>query len=466
MSTTALTPAWYHTITAQQWKALAASALGWMLDAMDFVIYLMAIKTLQDKIGFGSPEAGLLATVTLLTSAVGGMLFGLIADKIGRTRALMATILIYSLCSLGTATAQDFTQLIIWRSVLGFGMGGEWACAAVLVSETWPAEHRGKAISIMQSGWAIGYILAGVVAALVLETFALNWHWLFVIGAAPAILVFWMRREVHEPELWQKQMSKPLVTAAGGLAMGASGAPSGHAPDGGDAIQPAHNVPAAHQPPPSVETPPIVNPFTKPGPANPLLAIFQPPLLRSTLMALLLSSAVMFAYWGLFSWVPQYLRIGADQTLWQSMQVIVPMQIGAFLGYLSFGFLAERFGRRLTFAAFLLAAAAVVPVFASLGHSLLWLILLAPLVGYAGSGYFSIFGSLLAELFPTSARGTGQGVTYNGGRAVAALAPFTIGVLAKEQGIAWALGFTAVFFVFAAGLIVFLPDRSGQQLEA
>src|SRR5262245_10696325 len=134
--TTVATAPWYRTVSAQQWKALAAAALGWMLDAMDFVLYLMAIKTLQNPqtgFGFDNKAAGLLATVTLLTSAVGGMMFGYVADRVGRTRALMATILIYSLCSLGTATAQSFAQLLIWRSLLGFGMGGEWACAAVLV---------------------------------------------------------------------------------------------------------------------------------------------------------------------------------------------------------------------------------------------------------------------------------------------------------------------------------------------
>jgi putative sialic acid transporter len=450
VSTTDLPLPWYRTITAQQWKALTAAALGWMLDAMDFVLYLMAIKTLQNPetgFGFDNSQAGLLATVTLLTSAIGGMMFGYVADRIGRTRALMATILIYSLCSLGTATAQNFVQLVIWRSLLGFGMGGEWACAAVLVSESWPPQHRGKAISIMQSGWAIGYVLAGVVAALVLQTFELSWHWLFVIGALPALLVFWMRRDVQEPEMW-KRLEKP----AGGVGVPPSGGPGGQRP--AEAVTPtlieARGLSAVRK-------------------VNPVAAIFRPPLLRNTLIALVLSSAVMFAYWGLFTWVPAYLRDqskGAGQTLWQSMRVIVPMQIGAFFGYLSFGFLAEWFGRRLTFAAFLVGSAAVVPIFASRGKEPHWLIVLAPIVGYVGSGYFSIFGSLLAELFPTAVRGTGQGITYNGGRAVAAAAPFTIGLLADRQGIAWALGFTSVFFLVAAGLIVFLPDRSGQKLEA
>ena len=148
--------AWYRTINRQQWNVLLAAQFGWMLDAMDFVLYLMALTTLKAEFDFGDDTAGLLATVSLLTSSAGGMLFGVVADKIGRTRALMATVLIFSFCSLGTATAQNLTQLLLWRAVLGFGMGGEWASGAVLVSETWPANHRAKAIGIMQSGWAIG----------------------------------------------------------------------------------------------------------------------------------------------------------------------------------------------------------------------------------------------------------------------------------------------------------------------
>src|SRR5262245_54931873 len=233
---------WYRTITRRQWQALLAAKLGWMLDAMDFVLYLMALTTLQGEFGFGLETAGLLATVSLLTSAVGGMLFGVVADKIGRTRALMATILIFSFCSLGTATAQNVWQLLIWRALLGLGMGGEWASGAVLVSETWPPKHRAKAIGIMQSGWALGYILAAIIAGLILP----NWRWLFVVGAAPALLVFWIRHGVHEPEVWSARQQSATA-----------------------------------------------------GP-NPFAQLFGKGLVSRTVMATLLTTSVMFAYWGLF----------------------------------------------------------------------------------------------------------------------------------------------------------------------
>ena len=157
---------WYRTITRDQWRVLIAAKAGWMLDAMDFMLYAMAIGQLRTYFGFNDATAGMLGTVTLLMSGVGGVLFGYLADRLGRTRALLGTIVLFSVASLGAATSQSILQLLLWRALLGIGMGGEWASGAVLISETWPPAHRNKAISIMQAGWAIGYILPAVIAAL------------------------------------------------------------------------------------------------------------------------------------------------------------------------------------------------------------------------------------------------------------------------------------------------------------
>jgi putative sialic acid transporter len=405
----AVEPPWYKTITRAQWHALLAAKLGWMLDAMDFVLYLMAITTLQREFEFGTETAGMLATVALLTSAAGGLLFGVVADKIGRTRALMATILIFSLCSLGTATAQNVAQLIVWRAILGLGMGGEWSSGAVLVSETWPAQHRAKAIGIMQSGWALGYIMAAVIAGLVLDQFDLGWRWLFVIGALPAFMVFWVRREVHEPEVWTTRNKDEAAAAV-----------------------------------------------------NPFVAIFQPALLWRTISASLLTTAVMFAYWGLFTWLPAFLASpveqgGAGMSILKSMGWIIPMQLGAFCGYLSFGFIADKIGRRLAFILYLLAAAIIVPIYGQMGRNPTVLMILGPVLGFVGHGYFSLFGVMLAELYPTSVRATGQGFTYNSGRALSALAPFVIGTLAATYGIGSALALTSAFFVLGAILVMIVP---------
>lgn len=412
---------WYRTITPEQWRALLAAKLGWMLDAMDFLLYVMAIGRLKAYFDFDDATAGLLGTITLLISAGGGLLFGVIADRVGRARALMGTILIFSLCSLGAATSQSLLQLLFWRALLGIGMGGEWASGAVLVSETWPPEHRTKAVGIMQSGWAIGYILAAIAAALVLDVLPLGqeaWRWLFVVGVLPAFFTLWIRRRVAEPQVWTRRRS---AGETGG---------------------------------------------------NPFAVLFGRRLWRRTVLAILLTASVQFAYWGLFFWLPTFLATpieqgGAGMTLVRSMTWIIPMQIGAYFGYLSFGFLADRFGRRRIFALFLTVAALLVPIYGQLARSPGVLMLLGPLLGFVGHGYFSMFGAFLAELFPTAVRATGQGLAYNGGRGLGALAPYSIGVLATMPrfGIGSALGLTSAFFLAGALLMLALPDTSGQPLE-
>jgi MFS family permease len=200
-----------------------------------------------------------------------------------------------------------------------------------------------------------------------------------------------------------------------------------------------------------------------------LAAIFRPPHLRKTLLATAAATALLFAYWGLFTWIPAYLaapveRGGAGLGIVRSAAWIVPMQVGAFLGYASFGFLADRFGRRRVFATFVLAAAAIVPVYGLVARSALALLLLGPALGFFGHGYFSVFGALLAELFPSAVRATAQGFCYNAGRAASAAAPALIGVFADRAGLGSALASVSLFYVAGALLLLRLPSREGEAL--
>jgi len=408
--------------TPAQRRTLLAAMLGWMFDSMDFLLYVMAIGRLQQYFGFGSATAGMLATVTLVTAAAGGLTFGIIADKLGRVRALSLTILVYSVCSIGAATSQSVVQLAIWRAILGFGMGGEWAAGAVLVAETWPATLRNKATSLMQSTWALGAILAAVLAALVFDVLPLGdnaWRWLFALGALPGLLAWWVRRKVEEPDTWKRNRDEGRLRG------------------------------------------------------NPYRVLFGPELRRRTLLACTLSSLLLFAYWGLFTWLPNVLASpvasgGAGMSIVKSAGFIIPMQVGAFAGYLSFGPLADRFGRRRTFAAFTLTAALIVPVYLQMMTSPYTLMLLGPVLGFVGHGYWSMLGPLLSELFPTNVRASGQGLGYNSGRLMGAAAPYIMGVLAAvpNVGIIAALGLTSAFFIAAAALVFALPDSSKAQLAA
>jgi MFS family permease len=408
---------WIRTLTPAQRRALFAAMLGWMFDAMDFLIYVLAIGRIKAYFGFDDATAGLLGTFTLLSAAAGGLAFGVIADRIGRVRSLNFTIAIFSVCSLGAATSQSVVQLAIWRTLLGLGMGGEWASGGGLVAEALPAEVRNKATSLMQSTWAIGAILAVALAGLFLDVLPLGdegWRWLFAFGGVPALFILWVRRRVEEPEVWQRSR------AAGATR------------------------------------------------ANPYAVLFGRALRNRTLLACLLAGLLQFAYWGLFFWLPNLLASpveqgGAGMTVVKSVAYLVPLQVGAFVGYLSFGPIADRFGRRRVFALFLVAAAILVPIYGSLVRTPVMLFALSPLLGFLGHAYWSMIGPFLSELFPTAVRASGQGLGYNSGRLLGALAPYVIGALAALQGIgiASALLVTSAFYVAAAALVFAFPDTSG-----
>src|SRR5579884_2003647 len=188
--------------TPAQRRTLLAAALGWMLDAFDVMLYALVLAHVMRDLGMTKGIAGLLYTLTLVASGIGGVLFGFIADRIGRKRALMLSILTYSICSFASGLSTSVLMLAVFRFVLGLGMGGEWNTGATLVAETWPTELRAKAISIVQSSWAIGYAFAALVAGIVLQY--ADWRMVFFVGIVPALVTFWIQKGVPESEMWQE----------------------------------------------------------------------------------------------------------------------------------------------------------------------------------------------------------------------------------------------------------------------
>src|SRR5512143_3411727 len=192
--------AWPARVSPAQKRSLVAGGLGWMLDAMDVMLYSMVVAELLLHLGITKPQAGFLNSLTLAASAIGGMAFGVAADRVGRTRALMASILVYSVASFACGLSQTLGQLAASRLVLGLGMGGEWATGAALIAETWPPRHRGKALGRMQSAWAIGEAVAAAVTLVVLARF--GWRAVFFVGVLPALVVLWIWTEVPESPIW------------------------------------------------------------------------------------------------------------------------------------------------------------------------------------------------------------------------------------------------------------------------
>jgi len=296
-------------------KALIAASLGWLLDAFDVMLYALILTAVVKDLNLTLATGGQLASLTLVASALGGLVFGVVADKLGRTRALSLSILLYSVFTFACGLAQNVWQLALFRFLLGLGMGGEWASGATLVSETWPEKHRGKALGIMQSCWAIGYGAAAIVVALVLPTY--GWRAVFFVGIIPAIFTLWIRRNLEEPEMWTRSRE------------------------------------ASVRPDPGSQVP-------DPGPRTPDPGRVP---LRIIVTLTLMNAATMFAWWGLNLWVPSYLSLPIAQggiglsTTTMSM-FIVAMQVGMWLGYVTFGFISDRFGRRPTYVTYLVLAAA------------------------------------------------------------------------------------------------------------
>lgn len=402
----------FSQITPTQRRTLLAAALGWMLDAFDAMLYALVLTYVIRDLGMSKGTAGFLQMLTLLASGAGGVMFGFIADRIGRKRALMLSILTYSVCSFGSGLSTSVLMLAIFRFVLGLGMGGEWNTGATLVAETWPTELRAKALSIVQSSWAIGYALASLVAGIVLHYG--NWRMVFFVGILPSLLVLWMRSGVPESEIW--------------LRRGSAAAENGT-----------------------------------------FASIFRPPYGKYTFALLFTNFFGMFAWWGLFTWIPPFLSLPVEQggrgfgVMGTTTLLVVLNLFGMFPGYASFGWVADRFGRRRTFIAYLVAAALLVPLYAVVRSP--WALLaVGTLVAFFGTGIFSGSGIIGSEIFPTSVRARGLGFTYNGARTMSSIAPFVIGRIGQAKGLGWAFYLCAAFYLVSAMVATQLPETQGKEL--
>ena len=405
--------AWWKGASPDARRALVAASFGWMLDAFDVMLYAMVLAALISDLGMTKATAGLLGSMTLVASAVGGLVFGVVADRFGRRKALMASILIYSVFTAACGFATGVVMLAVFRIFLGLGMGGEWASGASRVSETWPAEHRGKALGIVQSSWAVGYAAAAAVAAVILPVW--GWRGVFFVGVVPAFFTLWIQKRVREPEIWKfVRASAPGVRAGFG-------------------------------------------------------EIFGRKRLRLTLFITLMNACTMFAWWGFNLWLPAYLSMapgegGLGLGPGAMSALVIFMQAGMWLGYITFGFISDRLGRKRSYVGFLLVAAVFMLLYSQTRQPLV-LLALGPFVAFFGTGYFTGFGALTAEIYPTAVRATAQGITYNAGRIVSAAAPFVVGTLAQTRGFGFSFVLIAGAFLAAAALWTGIPETRGKALE-
>ena len=409
--------AWYRELQASEKRTFWACFGGWALDAMDVQIFSFAIPAIVAVFHLTNADAGLIGTVTLLTSAFGGWFAGALSDRFGRVRTLQITIVWFAFFTFLCGFAQSYGQLFAFRALMGLGFGGEWAAGAVLMGEVIRAEHRGKAVGSVQSGWAIGWAIAALMATLLFSAFPQEtaWRVLFWIGLLPAALVFFVRRLVPEPEVFTA--TKDNLTAKGTAAN--------------------------------------------------FLEIFSPSLLKTTILTSILATGAQGGYYAIATWLPTFLRTERKLTVLGTGGYLAVIIVGSFIGYLVSAYLTDRIGRRANFILFAVCSLLTVVIYTQLAVTDSMMLILGFPLGFFASGIFSGMGAFLTENFPTRVRGSGQGFAYNFGRGIAALNPFFVGLVSASLPLGQSIG---VFAGIAYGIVVIaavlLPETKGRILTA
>ncbi|MGO1974193.1 MAG: MFS transporter [Propionibacteriaceae bacterium] len=387
-------------------KAIWASAVGYMMDGFDLLILGFALAAITAEFALSDAAAGSLATITLIGAVLGGFVGGILSDYVGRVRVLTFSILIFAVFTALTGLAPNFWLLVVFRFIAGVGLGAEYGVGMTLASEAWPAKWRARATSYVALGWQVGVLLAAVAAAFVIPL--VGWRGLFILGAIPAVLAFFTRRHVEEPKLFQGR---------------------------------------------------------KKGSAFPLIKLFQgKENVKHSVAIMILTSVQNFGYYGLIIWLPSFLATQYDFGITQSSVWTGVTVIGMMFGIFVFGWCADRFGRKPMFIIFQLGAAVSVVFYSQLTNEYA-LLIGGAIMGIFVNGMLGGYGALTAELFPTEARGTAQNVLFNVGRGVGGFAPIVVGVLAMQYSFPVAIGLLGGIYVLALLTTVFLvPERRGAEL--
>jgi MFS family permease len=401
---------WYHGLNQDGRRTFWACFSGYALDAMDVQIYSFVVPVLIGLWGMTNTQAGALATVTLILSAVGGWIAGLLADRIGRVRTLQITVAWFAVFTFLSGFTSSFEQLLVTRGLQGLGFGGEWAAGSVLMGEVIAARHRGKAVGVVQSSWAVGWgiaALAATVSSLLLPK-EYAWRVLFFLGLLPAFSIFLIRRLVPEPAV-----------------------------------------------------------YTKAGAHPPLLAIFSRPFISITARGCLLALGAQGGYYAITTWLPTFLRTERHLSVLGTGSYLGVIITGSFCGYIVSAYLNDSLGRRKTFLTFAVGSMVVVLSYTQVPISDGLMLVLGFPLGFFASGIFSGMGALFSELFPTELRGSGQGFCYNFGRGFAALFPTLVGAASASLGLGVAVGvFAGGAYALVIVAALLLPETSGQELRS
>ena len=419
---------WFQGTTRYQWLVLFVAWLGWVFDSMDATIYALVLHPALHEllhVPGGAPVSaeaigrygGIIFSIFLIGWAVGGVAFGVIADRFGRTRTLMVTILIYAVFTGMAALSTSWWQLAVYRFLTALGVGGEWAAGAALVAEVWPEAKRAKVAGVLQSAWAAGFLAA---AGINLALKDHGWRPVFLVGVCPAVVALLVRLWVKEPERWVKAQAQTCRQSR------------------------------------------------RPG----LAELFTPALRRSTFAGSGLAFVAVFGLWGATNWTPTLIRTLPDVSALDAATLsslvsyaTIMLNVGSLAGYLCFGPLADRFGRRAVFGLMCLGSLIMLPVTFLTPRAYPQVLLLLPALGFFNNGIFSGFPIYLPELYPTRIRATGAGFCFNVGRVLAAGGPVLSGFMVATLG-SFGRAASAMALVYVVGLLIlpFAPETKGRPL--
>jgi MFS family permease len=397
----------YPTLTRQHYRILAISWAGWVFDFYDLILFSFLLIPIGAEFGLSQIDLSLALGASLLFTAIGGVIFGYLSDAYGRRRALQWTILIYSIGTFLTAFVSALPALILLRAVTGLGVGGEWATGQTYIGETFPAHTRARFGALMQTGAPVGVIIASVVGGLLAPE--IGWRMCFAISVLPALLVVVIRYHLPESDVWEQRPGRKTAAAEVKIL-----------------LAPEYRV-----------------------------LFFK---------SLVLAAFGMSAYWFTFSWLPSYLSAERHLTLAASAGWIIANQTASFFGYLSFGLVADRLGRRPAFALYGIIAAlglVMITVYWNVLAGDLPVLLFFMLLAGFGIGFFSGYGPLFAELFPTPVRNLAMGSAFNIARGIQFFTPLIIATLALYAGLGAGILIAAAFCLCIAGWIWVFPETRG-----
>lgn len=396
------------------WKALIGSAVGYAMDGFDLLILGFMLSAISADLNLTPAQSGSLVTWTLVGAVVGGIVFGALSDRYGRVRVLTWTIVLFAVFTGLCAIAQGYWDLLIYRTIAGIGLGGEFGIGMALAIEAWPAKHRAKAASYVALGWQVGVLAAALLTPVLLPH--IGWRGMFVVGIFPAFVAWYLRTRLHEPEIFSQKQTELSTQKISKL----------------ESFK---------------------------------LLVKDKATTKVSLGVVVLTSVQNFGYYGIMIWMPNFLskQLGFSLTksgLWTAVTVC-----GMMAGIWIFGRLADKIGRKPSFLLFQLGAVISIITYSQLTDPTAMLVAGA-FLGMFVNGMMGGYGALMAEAYPTEARATAQNVLFNLGRAVGGFGPVVVGAIVSAYSFSIAIAFLAViYFIDMVATVFLVPELKGKELS-